>query len=129
MKINPKLLLSIYPVGAIYLSTVDTDPGNIFGGVWKKVEDDAYLKIVSSNAGQTGGTSKEHKIPIESMPSHTHNLDYSAVSQVNGGPVSGLSGGGLWSQGISLANTTNYTGGGQAYYPWYIGIYMWIRIS
>lgn len=129
MKINPKLLLSMYPVGAIYLSTNSTDPGELFGGVWKKVEDDAYLKIVTSNAGETGGTSKEHKIPIESMPSHTHTLKDSAISRIAGGIGKGLDEGGLWVEGVDLNNQMSTTGGGQAYYPWYIGIYMWIRIS
>lgn len=127
MKINPKLLLSIYPIGAIYLSTNSTDPGELFGGVWKKVEDDAYLKIVTSNAGETGGTSKEHKIPIESMPSHRHALTY--AGQGSGGSIYVPYAATIAQITGSDYSAVSSTGGGQAYYPWYIGIYMWIRIS
>lgn len=72
------LLDFIYPVGSIF-QTVSSDfdtvtkVQNHFGGNWEKLSADAYLKIVTSNAGVLGGNSN-HKISINQMPSHNHRL-------------------------------------------------------
>jgi len=71
MQINVDL---IYPIGSIYMSINTVSPATLFGGTWEQITDDAYLKIVSSNPGELGGTSSDHKITIESMPSHNHGL-------------------------------------------------------
>ena len=72
MIINTNMLLAAYPVGSLYLTTNEINPGTLFGGTWEKLTGDAYLKIVTSNPGQYDGTSDQHKIPINSMPSHRH---------------------------------------------------------
>lgn len=115
----------IYPIGSIYISTSSTSPASFIGGSWTQITSDAYLKIVSSNAGSLGGTSAEHKIPISSMPSHKHNLSYRE----------GAASGSQWflDPGTASAWTGNgsigATGGGQAYYPYYYGIYVWKRTA
>ncbi len=110
----------IYPVGSIYLSVSDISPSILFGGTWKQINDDAYLKIVSSKAGQLDGTSKDHKIPLGSMPSHTHRFG-GWIDWYTKGGSSGVIGVG------SSAGATSSTGGGEAYYPYYYGIYLWVR--
>lgn len=115
----------IYPIGSIYISTSSTSPASFIGGSWTQITSDAYLKIVSSNAGSLGGTSAEHKIPISSMPSHKHNLSYrdgaASGSQwfLDPGTASAWAGSG----------SIGATGGGQAYYPYYYGIYVWKRTA
>ena len=115
----------IYPIGSIYISTSSTSPASFIGGSWTQITSDAYLKIVSSNAGSLGGTSAEHKIPISSMPSHKHNLSYR----------DGAASGSQWflDPGTASAWAGNgsigATGGGQAYYPYYYGIYVWKRTA
>ena len=115
----------IYPVGSIYITVSNSNPSTLFGGSWEKISGDAYLKIVTSNAGQYGGTSSQHKIPVSSMPSHTHTVSrtaqYGRPNNVNFGAS------GDW-QGMSQV-TTSATGGGQAYYPYYLGVYVWKRLS
>lgn len=118
----------IYPVNSLYLSISSTSPAQLFGGVWEQLSHDAYLKIVTSNGGVVGGTSSEHKIPVESMPSHSH------VQRVLNTYGSDLYG---YAHDLSRKYSTNYTtsirteltGGSQAYYPYFYGIYAWIRIE
>ncbi len=115
---------SLYSVGDLFMTTNEEDPNIKFGGTWRKLTDDAYLKIVSSNAGKTGGTSSEHKIPLTSIPSHTHT--YSA----GGGNYSttNITGGsGIVPQTNPYSTNTGSSGAGNAYYPYYLGVYVWIK--
>ncbi len=136
-----------YPVGSIYISVNNTNPATYFGGTWEQIKSDAYLKIVSSNAGKLGGTSSSHKIPVASLPAHSHSAwlnnagGHNHVFWFGGGANSGTGAqipvaNSRWGQdtagqtdgghdhgGISVANT----GSGQAYYPYYLGVYVWKR--
>lgn len=60
----------VYPVGAIYLSTVNTNPGSLFGGTWEQIKDRFLLAAGDTySAGDTGGAATmAHTHPI----SHTH---------------------------------------------------------
>lgn len=155
-----KTIDAIYPVGALYLSMNDTNPETLFGGKWKQLTADAYLKIVTSEASETAKGNTDHKISIDQMPSHTHiqnahthNLysnntwgdasvgfyqstsSSSGISSVKNGTKAGSKG--YYNRTINDAtqlvqNTTatnQNTGGGQAYYPGYIGIYVWYRTA
>lgn len=46
-----------FPIGYIWMSTVDTDPGTIVGGTWTRLEQGRVLLAAGSNyaAGSTGG--------------------------------------------------------------------------
>lgn len=116
------------PVGFVYISIVDINPSTYFGGEWEQITGDCYLKIVTSNAGETGGTSSSHKIPISSIPGHTHTANFSVSGTGTNGeyfpggvPSSGDIGGN--------SNVLKSTGGGQAYYPYYFGVYVWVRTA
>lgn len=157
--VNQKTIDAMYPIGALYLSMNNTNPELLFGGEWKQLTADAYLKIVTSDAGETAKGNTDHKITIKEMPSHTHvqnkhhhNLlsnnygNANANGFGNGSGVRGVSG--VWTNGgqtnryyekdnnnsenqlVSDTTPTNQnTGGGQAYYPGYIGIYVWYRTA
>lgn len=128
MIINKDLILDfVHPIGSIYISVNSTSPATLFGGTWTQITSDAYLKIVSSNAGNLGGTSSEHKIPISSMPNHSHKVRYT------GGSANGIYGG-MPGTSVNADPRYNnllvaYEGGGQAYYPYYYGIYVWKRTA
>ena len=129
----------MYPVGSLYITTDTTFNPNIkFGGTWARLEGDVYLKNVPSTAadqiiGDYGGTSSEHKIPISSMPSHSHgawnhgfwNDKTTASDQWGNYPIT--------LHADKKANWTDYStksaGGGQAYYPYYYGIICWHRTA
>ena len=116
----------IYPIGSIYISVASTNPQTLFGGTWEQITGDAYLKIVTENAGTLAGTSSEHKIPLSSIPAHHHSVP--RVAQYgNSGATANFTSGNAW-QGVSGVNTSD-TGGGQAYYPYYLGVYVWKRTA
>ena len=70
------LLDYIYPVGSIYISYSQVDPGTMFGGTWTRIEN-AFLWGCDSSGtiGQTGGE-KTHTLTTAEIPSHTHGATY-----------------------------------------------------
>lgn len=123
MKINVDL---IYPIGSLYLTTSTISPAVLFGGTWERLTADAYLKIVNNELelGELGGTSSDHKIPLTSIPSHTHRIpkgNWEASVSGKGIVIHNYNGGERMDSGAS--------GGGQPYYPYYYGIYVWKRTA
>lgn len=63
-----------WPVGAIYTSTVPTNPNTLFGlGEWKYIDQGRVLLSQGSSyaAGSTGGEDR-HTLTTAEMPSHNH---------------------------------------------------------
>lgn len=122
----------IYPVGSIYMSTVNVDPGTIFGGTWERLKDKFLLGAGDTyTAGDTGGEAT-HKLTVDEMPSHTHSLKGGSSSSLNdyfGGSTADY---GIYSGGTSQPgdNITN-TGGGSSHnnMPPYLVVYMWRRLT
>lgn len=121
--------LDIFPVGYIFMTTdKNFNPNGKYKGTWERLSSDAYLKIVNDNAGRTGGTSSDHKIPVNSLPSHRHQYYNSWRISAGSGTASTVSG--VTDDGFSGSNNyTNYEGGGQPYYPYYYGVYAWHRTN
>ena len=68
-------LLKVYPVGSIYISYNNTNPGTLFGGTWEIIGDGRVLKGISSGtAGATGGSSTV-TLSMSNIPAHTHTYD------------------------------------------------------
>lgn len=67
------VLKLVYPVGAIYVSTIETSPKTLFGfGTWERIKDTFLLGAGDSySAGSTGGEA-EHTLTTDEMPSHKH---------------------------------------------------------
>lgn len=65
---------AIYPVGSIYLSYNHTNPANLFGGTWARIEN-AFLwaSTASDTIGVTGGE-ETHTLTVNEMPRHKHNV-------------------------------------------------------
>ena len=75
--------LDIYPVGALYLSTVATSPATLFGGVWERIQGKFLLAasdVVTNNgaqqrAGSIGGVASVTLTGAQSgIPPHVHAL-------------------------------------------------------
>ena len=125
------LLGRVYPVGSIFMSTVNTNPGTYLGGTW--VAWGTGRVPVGVDTGQTEfntvektGGAKTHTLTEQEMPSHRHGL--SRTGSLPGGGYEG------WVQ--SNLNTgevqnTNFAGGNQPHnnlQP-YITCYMWKRTA
>ena len=122
----------VHPVGEIYTTTDSSfNPNKTWGGSWEQLTADAYFKIVTENGGSLDGTASDHKIPITSMPSHTHEDNrYLRDANLQGGwgsPIQNVSA----STYRAMISTSggNPSGSGQAYYPYYYGVYAWHRTA
>ena len=82
-----ELLDLVYPIGAIYISVVNTSPATLFGGTWEQIEDTFLLSAGTNHiAGTTGGS--------ETMD-HTHTMAHThqQVAVTSGGPSNNTSSG------------------------------------
>lgn len=49
-----------YPVGAVYMSTNETSPAEMFGGTWSALDDGRFLRPMGSYNQQGGSTTHNH---------------------------------------------------------------------
>lgn len=123
------LLDLIYPVNSIYISYSHTSPAELFGGTWTRIVNSFLWGITES--GTVGGTGGEqtHKLTVNEIPSHTHNLTHFAS------PVNGSAWGVLGSGGANInwedSQATSVSGGGGAHnnMPPYTNVSIWRRIA
>lgn len=130
-----KLRNQMYPVGSLYFSTNSTSPATIYGGTWERYSKGRTL--VSANesdtdftAGKTGGE-KMHKLTVDEMPSHRHEVRKFATMQGGGTWNVDKIGGGQYNDAQTPSGYTQYTGGGKAHnnMPPYIAVYIWRRTA
>lgn len=130
------LLNIVYPVGSIYVSTVNVSPASIVGGNWSQVQNAVLRATTNGGAGYIG--SDTHTMTTDEMPSHTHPINWGW----NGGEYSG--GSNDWcivlqnrSQSSGTGTTTDpnnaiaYSGNSQAFsiIQRSYNVYIWYRIS
>ena len=124
----------IYPVGAVYTSTVETSPETLFGGTWEEINDVFLLSAGSTyTAGNTGGASAV-ALTTSNLPAHTHSI--TNYPNVCGDEVEGY---GIGTDLIGYKDrimvngdgtkTTTTTGSGTAHnnMPPYLVVYVWKR--
>lgn len=76
-------LAMVYPVGSIYMSVLNTNPGTLFGGTWSAFGAGRMPIGVSADtrfdvAEETGGTDQ---ITANMLPTHTHAIGGSSGSE------------------------------------------------
>lgn len=123
------ILNLVYPVGSIYLSTVDSSPGLFIGGSWERLKDTFLLGAGDTyTAGDTGGEAT-HTLTVDEMPSHRHYTTLFKTGQAMNGQSN------VFDFYVQQAGTTNYytsyEGNSQAHnnMPPYTVVYMWKRIA
>lgn len=141
---------AIYPVGSIYMSVNNANPGTLFGGTWEQIQDTFLLAAGQTySAGATGGEAA-HTLTQSEMPSHTHppyydGADWGIAEFRNTSDKSGIwrfdltnTGDGLLlgarADGqtyIALRSSTGSVGGGTAHnnMPPYLAVYVWKRTA
>ena len=129
--LSQSLLNKLFPIGYIYLSTVATNPKDLFGGTWEQLKDRFLLAAGDTySAGATGGEAT-HKLTTAEMPSHTHS------AAVNGGTVNygknrtTIGNFAINTEGYEDGSTIFPTGNGAAHnnMPPYLAVYMWKRTA
>lgn len=132
--------LEMFPVGAIYLTWNNTNPGNFLGGTWVRMAEGRGLFGIGRSTGRNGiaanvGEHEEfgdwkHKITVDEMPPHSHGLKIPVSTNWGG------NGGVAYQLTLSHTDTPTFNyiqnaGGGKDFYitPPYIGIYIWRRTA
>lgn len=126
-----EMLLTIYPVGYIYMSLDSTSPASLFGGTWERITDRFLLGGRSDTypIGSTGG-SATHTLTIDEMPRHFHqfrgwwNTDHTGDHKVASYEV-------VQGDAESVDSSCLHVGGSQAHnnMPPYLAVYMWKRTA
>ena len=127
----------MHPVGSIYMTTIETNPSEIFGfGTWElwgagRVPVGVDTTSTEFNVVEKTGGAKTHTLTIDEMPKHRHTQisANSGSSGLTGTTYSGLG----WSTGNNeiLGNAMQNTGGSQPHnnlQP-YITCYMFKRTA
>ena len=123
--------LELYPVGAIYLSTVATSPAELFGGTWKRLEGRFLLGCSADYPAGTAGGAAKVTLTVAQMPTHAH--QFSRIPIVSNELTTG---GNYYAEkstavGKLMAQNTETAGGGKAHtnMPPYLAVYAWERIA
>ena len=143
------VLNHVYPVGSIYMSMNQADPGTLFGGTWERVQDRFLLASGSSySAGSTGGSADSIVV------SHTHEQAAHSHGFANGDKV-WTTASGSTEPGNQISGTAKYYAAtGKKDYTWrtrttsekpginstgesgvgknmppYLAVYVWKRIA
>jgi len=127
---EPIYVCPYYPVGSIYLSVNNINPGKIFGGIWEQIKDRFLLGAGNTySAGNTGG-SATHQLTVDEMPSHSHKYNtgrwYWSEASGGGDVLSTQS-----ETSLMFGRNTTDTGGNKAHnnMPPYLVVYIWKRVS
>ena len=80
--INRDVPNKVYPIGSIYMSVNSTNPSELFGGEWERIQDRFLLASGSAYAnGSTGGSATVTLTSAQSgVPAHSHKYqDYNTT--------------------------------------------------
>ena len=139
----------IYPVGSIYMSVNATNPKELFGGTWEKIQGRFLLGMSSSYpAGSTGGEAT-HTLTTSEIPYHNHNIGQEGntskilptqiavgdssqseyVTTLQGGASGWYKSSVAWDGRISTRNQTSPYGQAHNNMPPYLAVYIWKRTA
>lgn len=133
------LLLMVYPIGSIYITTSSVSPADTLGGTWERIKGKFIWGIDDDEtAGITGGE-KTHTLTVGEIPEHSHNPNQWNIVMSPGGNTGSLGQKDVTNGSMGpykdFASQQNYsssaTGGGQAHnnMPPYYGAYVWRRTA
>lgn len=63
-----------YPVGSIYMSVNNINPGEFFGGTWEQIKDRFLLACGSTYSNGATGGEANHTLTVDEMPEHSHDV-------------------------------------------------------
>ena len=130
---NNEWLQVVYPVGAIYTSTSNTNPVELFGfGTWEQIKDVFLLAAGDSYAAGSVGGEAAHTLTVDEMPSHAHHYKRHAFDRNDTDPETGEDVYGANNKTLGAhIGVTESTGSGQAHnnMPPYLAVYAWKRVG
>lgn len=122
------LISTMYPIGSIYMSINNTDPGTLFGGSWSRIKDTFLLAAGDTYAAGSTGGEAAHVLTVDEMPEHRHVIGYGA--NVYASSYGALTPNAAQA-GSSSSNASGAAGTSQAHnnMPPYQAVYMWRRTA
>lgn len=125
---------NVYPIGSIYMNVGETNPTTLFGGTWERIQDTFLLASGTTFANNTTGGEKTHKLTIDEMPSHRHNMKgyWRGSGNLNQDRVASYNEVSADNANSSYGTTSIQSAGGNKEHnnmPPYLTVYMWKRIS
>lgn len=127
---------SIYPIGSVYISLTETNPGTYLKGTWEQFgQGRTLIGVGAGNDGtntqefvvNTTGGEYKHKLVIDEIPSHTHKYYSSIIQEVT--PSTNTSTYGNYNKDYKIDSDSV---GGDGYHnnvqP-YITVYFWKRMK
>lgn len=123
------LALTIYPVGAIYMSVNSTSPAELFGGTWEQIKDSFLLAAGSVYAAGSTGGEAEHTLTIDEMPEHSHTFDGAGKTIAKGSDYNRPVDATAYDESHTYMTTPR--GGNQPHnnMPPYLAVYAWKRTA
>ena len=126
----------IYPVGSIYMSINENNPGTLFGGKWEQITDVLLLSAGDKHTLEEKGGEETHLLVNEEMPKHKHKFVHNWGDTLYAIPTN------IKLEGMNVQNsaypytsdnpiTISEEGGNQPHnnMPPYLTVFMWKRIS
>lgn len=149
------LVDKLYPVGSIYMSVIDKDPGTFIGGRWKRIKDCFLLAAGNKYPAGSEGGEATHTLSAAEMPSHAHTVHIWDPQGTTGGAQgasaatygatlitvpNGATTSLTWNTSTPMAamngmgdpaGVTEFSGGNQPHnnMPPYVTVYVWLRID
>ena len=135
-KTAAELMLTLYPVGAVYISANSTSPASLFGGTWESIGGRFLLGADATYAAGSTGGEAAHMLTVDELASHNHpmpNPDWTSGEYVKTWPAwVSLYTASQRATEISCApGFTQDTGGTKPHnnMPPYLAVYIWKRVS
>ena len=149
--VKSNLLNYVYPVGSIYMSTVNTSPASFLGGTWEQLKNGFLYGGTSYGSGNGTGTSTQsHTLTVSEIPSHGHAQSWAGNDGTTNNLVTNKTSGSQSSRntfgtgsgcrynaqtawhnsGATIVGTgTTGGGGGHSHGIPYISVFMWRRTA
>ncbi len=135
-----ELIKLVFPVGSTYITQDNTNPSTILNfGTWERLKGRVCLGIDEDDedfntVGKTGGE-KTHKLTVDEIPSHSHNITIGRSGEATHNHYSGknnICAEGATETSDTYTSATTSKGSDQPHnnmQPYEIVGYMWIRRS
>lgn len=125
--------LAFYPIGAVYISTVSTNPGNIFGGTWSALATGKALVGVDPNdsdftAGVAGGSKTGAVTGIAKLGVSSTSLWVKRKSQTWNADGKGTLAGSVAANSDNLSSGIELDATASTLQP-YLPVYIWTRTA
>ena len=129
--INRDVPNKVYPIGSIYMSVNSTNPSELFGGTWERIQDRFLLASGTTYTNGSTGGEATHTLTVDEIPSHKHSRrtqpqGFAEQDKTKSEIISPASG-----SAKAVTKYTDYTGGGKAHnnMPPYLAVYVWERVG